>query len=85
MERILLRKERHCLDCGLKKLDVTLIQETHSEGNEAAWRKEWPGQLFLSHKLSTSAGVVILFSRTFNPQDVESHHGWTRLNGQSTV
>lgn len=61
--------------CELKKLDVTFVQETHSDRNtEAAWRKEWPGQLFLSHKLSTSAGVAVLFSRTFNPQNVEVRH-----------
>lgn len=57
----------------LKKLDVVLIQETQSdEDNEGAWRKEWSRQLFLSHKLSNSAGVGILFSTAFNPQSVET-------------
>lgn len=58
----------------LKKLDVILVHETHSErSSEGDWRKEWPGLFFLSHKLSTSAGVGILFSRTFSPQTVELH------------
>ncbi len=60
--------------CELKKLDVLFVQETHSDSkNEGDWRREWPGQVFLSHKLSNSAGVGILFSRTFIPQSVEFH------------
>ncbi|TWW59346.1 Transposon TX1 uncharacterized 149 kDa protein ORF 2 [Takifugu flavidus] len=61
--------------CRLKKVDVLLIQETHSNGNnEGDWRREWPGQVFLSHKLSNSAGVGILFSPHFKPQSAELHH-----------
>ena len=59
----------------LKKLDVLFIQETHSDSrNEADCRREWPGQVFLSHKQSNSAGVGILFSRAFSPQSVELQH-----------
>lgn len=59
----------------LKKLDVLFVQETHSDsGNEGDWRREWPGQVFLSHKQSNSAGVGILFSRAFSPQSVELNH-----------
>ncbi|KAI3377358.1 hypothetical protein L3Q82_008399, partial [Scortum barcoo] len=48
---------------------------THSDSsNERDWRREWPGQVFLSHKQSNSAGVGILFSRAFSPQSVELHH-----------
>ncbi|KAI3364783.1 hypothetical protein L3Q82_000911 [Scortum barcoo] len=51
------------------------VQETHSDSsNEMDWRREWPGQVFLSHKQSNSAGVGILFSRAFSPQSVELHH-----------
>ncbi|KAI3376772.1 hypothetical protein L3Q82_000368 [Scortum barcoo] len=42
--------------------------------NERDWRREWPGQVFLSHKQSNNAGVGILFSRAFSPQSVELHH-----------
>ncbi|KAI3369169.1 hypothetical protein L3Q82_026128 [Scortum barcoo] len=50
-------------------------KETHSDSsNERDWRREWPGQVFLSHKQSNSAGVGILFSRAFSPQSVELHH-----------
>ncbi|KAI3373352.1 hypothetical protein L3Q82_006652 [Scortum barcoo] len=52
-----------------------LCPETHSDSsNERDWRREWPGQVFLSHKQSNSAGVGILFSRAFSPQSVELHH-----------
>ena len=58
--------------CSLKKLDVILVQETHSTAdNEADWRKEWTGETFLTHKTSNSCGVGILFSRNFIPQSVE--------------
>lgn len=61
--------------CELKKLDVLFVQETHSDSkNEGDWRREWPGQVFLSHKQSNSAGVGILFSKAFSPQSVELHH-----------
>ncbi|KAI3369590.1 hypothetical protein L3Q82_024474, partial [Scortum barcoo] len=69
------RPPRARLDDALKKLDVLFVQETHSDSsNERDWRREWPGQVFLSHKQSNSAGVGILFSRAFSPQSVELHH-----------
>ena len=56
----------------LKKLDVVFLQETHSDSvNEEDWKREWPGEVFLSHKRSNSAGVGILFSRAFSPRSVE--------------
>lgn len=59
----------------VKKLDVMFVQETHSDDrNEGDWRREWPGRVCLSHKLSNSAGVGVLFSRSFIPQSVELHH-----------
>lgn len=55
-----------------KKLDVVFIQETHSDDeNERDWKKEWPGQVFLSHKSFNSAGVGVLFNKAFNPHSVE--------------
>lgn len=54
----------------LKKL---YVQETHSDNrNERDWRREWPGQVFLSHRLSSS-GVGIVFSRRFCPGKQKSH------------
>lgn len=51
-----------------KRLNVIFLQETHStQDNEAVWRKEWDGEIFLSHKSSNSVGVGILFSRDFTP------------------
>ena len=49
---------------NLKKINVMLIQETHSDKtNEVDWRREWNGQIFFSHKSSVSGGVAILFSK----------------------
>ncbi|KAI3375227.1 hypothetical protein L3Q82_021729 [Scortum barcoo] len=57
-----------CAIKQLKKLDVLFVQETHSDSNnERDWRREWPGQVFLSHKQSNSAGA-------FSPQSVKLHH-----------
>lgn len=58
--------------CSLKKLDIIFVQETHSTAdNEVDWKREWEGDVFLSHKTSNSCGVGILFSKSFNPQSVE--------------
>ena len=41
--------------CELKKLEVLFVQDTHSDSkNEGDWRREWPGQVFLSHIQSNS-------------------------------
>ncbi len=51
-----------------KKIDVTLIQETHSDVNNVNdWIKEWEGLSFFSHNTTLSGGVAILFAKTFNP------------------
>ena len=56
----------------LKKLDIMFIQETHSDAaNENDWKKEWPGEVILSHRLSNSGGVGVLFSKGFSPYSVE--------------
>lgn len=50
-----------------KKIDVTLIQETHSDVNNVNdWMKEWEGLSFHSHNTTLSGGVAILFAKTFN-------------------
>lgn len=51
-----------------KKLNVIFLQETHSTvDNEIAWKKEWDGEIFLSHKSNNSGGVCIMFSKDFLP------------------
>lgn len=52
-----------------KAADVFFLQETHSDlQNATDWCKEWDGLTFLSHYTSSSAGVAVMFSRTFVPQ-----------------
>lgn len=56
----------------LKNIDTSFIQETHScKENEIDWQREWDGTVIMSHKSSTSAGVAILFSRSFAPLSYE--------------
>ena len=51
-----------------KRLDILFVQETHSTiDNEGDWKKEWSGDVFLSHKSFNSGGVGILFSNNFKP------------------
>lgn len=51
-----------------KKIDVLLVQETHSDIlNSSDWAKEFDGLSVLSHLTSTSGGVAILFSKNFIP------------------
>uniref|UniRef100_A0A674N027 exodeoxyribonuclease III n=1 Tax=Takifugu rubripes TaxID=31033 RepID=A0A674N027_TAKRU len=58
-----------------KRIDVLFLQETHSsDSNETDWRREWEGGVFLSHSTAVSAGVGILFSRSFNPVAVTVEH-----------
>lgn len=48
-----------------KRLNVTFIQETHSNGdNSEDWRNEWNAD-------SNSGGVEVMFSRDFNPVSVD--------------
>ncbi len=51
-----------------KKIDVLLVQETHSDiPNSSDWAKEFDGLSVLSHLTSTSGGVAILFSKNCIP------------------
>ncbi len=55
-----------------KQIDIVLLQETHSDSkNEIDWRREWDGQIVLSHKSSISGGVAVLFSKHFLPLSCE--------------
>ncbi len=48
----------------LKKADVILLQETHTDAcNETDWINEWEGSISLSHGTNVSAGVAFLFSK----------------------
>lgn len=56
----------------LKRVDVLLAQETHTDLlNAADWASEFDGLSILSHNTSTSGGVAILFSRSFTPISYE--------------
>lgn len=51
-----------------KRIDVLMLQETHSDlRNAADWTEVWDGVSVLSHNTSVSGGVAILFSKAFNP------------------
>jgi len=55
-----------------KQIDILFLQETHSDlKNETDWRREWDGQIVLSHKSSISGGVAVLFSKHFLPLSCE--------------
>ena len=52
----------------LKKMNIMMLQETHSDVfNETDWRREFEGQVILSHFNNMSAGVALLFSRDVVP------------------
>ena len=52
----------------VKRSDIMFVQETHSDSsNETEWKREWEGEVVLSHKSTSSGGVGILFSKSFTP------------------
>lgn len=56
----------------INKIDVMMIQETHSDcANEIEWKKEWEGEIILSHKSTVSGGVAVLFQKNFLPISYE--------------
>lgn len=56
----------------LERIDVMLIQETHSDLSNESDLKMWcSGNIILSHKSSCSGGVGIMFSRSFLPASCE--------------
>jgi len=55
-----------------KKIDVMLVQETHSDvSNENEWQMEWDGSIILSHKNHCSGGLAVLFKSNFKPISYE--------------
>uniref|UniRef100_A0A3B3DKH2 Reverse transcriptase domain-containing protein n=1 Tax=Oryzias melastigma TaxID=30732 RepID=A0A3B3DKH2_ORYME len=61
------RGKRAMLELFIKqnKLDIILLQETHTvAGDDTEWQKWWGGSCFLSHGTSNSRGVSILISPT---------------------
>lgn len=55
-----------------KNIDVTFVQETHSDNlNEIDWKKEWQGEAYLTHLNSVRGGVAILFAKNFLPTACE--------------
>lgn len=63
------KKRTMCYDLlKTKCIDIAFVQETHSNNeNEVEWKREWDGNIVLSHKSTVSAGVAILFSKSFLP------------------
>lgn len=60
-----------------RKVDVMLLQETHSTRDvEKLWSSEWGGRILFAHGTSGSRGVAILFSRNTSVE-VLSHIGDT--------
>ncbi|KAA8593148.1 hypothetical protein FQN60_009264 [Etheostoma spectabile] len=58
----------------LKKLVLKAkkLKNNHADyNNEAEWRREWEGEVVLSHRNSTSGGVGILFSKSFSKVSIE--------------
>ena len=56
----------------VKRTEVAFLQETHSDSNnENDWKREWEGQVVLSHLSTTSGGVGITFSKSFTPDSLE--------------
>lgn len=50
-----------------KKIDIAMLQETHSTPEiEQLWNNEWGGQVLYSHHNSSSRGVMILVSGNIN-------------------
>lgn len=55
-----------------KCIDIAFVQETHSNiDNKVERKREWDGDIVLSHKSTVSAGVAILFSKNFLPVSFE--------------
>ncbi len=51
---------------------MTLLQETHTDLNNAAdWAVEWNGIAVLSRNTSLSGGVAILFAKSFSPHSYQ--------------
>lgn len=53
---------------NLKKLNVLFLQETHSTDDIVSdWKRDFKGEVILSHNSSNSGGVGILLAQNFLP------------------
>ena len=60
------RKRRSIFNFYRNMSDILLLQETHSSANcEFQWTAEWGGRALFSHGSTNSAGVCILFKKSF--------------------
>ena len=78
-------RKRACLYelIRLKRINVMFIQEMHSDVvNEIEWKKEWEGEIILSHLSRCSGGIAILFSKDFIPQ---SYTVYEKIDGRLLV
>jgi len=51
-----------------KNIDVMYVQETHSDCmNAIDWKREWEGEVLLTHMSSNRGGGAVLFSKRFLP------------------
>lgn len=51
-----------------RKLDIILLQETHSlQEIENSWRKEWGGKAWFEHGTTQSRGVAVLLNKRAEP------------------
>ncbi len=51
-----------------KNIDVMYVQETHSDCiNATDWKREWEGEVLLTHMSSNRGGGALLFSKSFLP------------------
>lgn len=62
-----IKKRAMCFDLlKTKCVDIAFVQEMHSNhDNEVEGKREWDGNIVLTHKSTASAGVEILFSKSF--------------------
>lgn len=48
----------------LKHMNVLMVQETHSDClNETDWKRDWDGEVILSHLNRASGGLAAFFKR----------------------
>lgn len=68
------KKRMHIYDIiKLKQIDIVFLQETHStKEDEVDWQKDWEGNIYFSHKTAVSAGIAVLFSKSFLPISCDS-------------
>ncbi|KAJ8033628.1 hypothetical protein HOLleu_23937 [Holothuria leucospilota] len=57
-----------------RKVDVIVLQETHSvSSDESFWTNEWGGTIYFSHGSSESCGVCVLFKPHLKLNIVKSY------------